>query len=145
VHRNCFLNGFYTYNSILNSKWKQFRGLDETLPNACRISSWFDVCVTMHYWYNNINSQLDATITNFIDNYNQLNMFWAIISPILRSTGLCLQLVYNAPVILPAGDKDVTSRQHRQCVIPQAVNTVQCFWGWVKLSPETCWADCNYQ
>jgi len=22
----------------------------------------FDVCVTMHHWYNNINSQLDATI-----------------------------------------------------------------------------------
>ena len=42
---------------------------------------------------NNINSQLDATITNFIDNYNQLNMFRAIISPILRSTRQCLQLV----------------------------------------------------
>jgi len=36
--------------------------------------------------YNNINSQLDATITNFIDNNNQLNMFRAIISPTLRST-----------------------------------------------------------
>ena len=43
--------------------------------------------------YKNINSQLDATIANFIDNYNQLNMFRAIISPILRSTRLCLQLV----------------------------------------------------
>jgi len=43
--------------------------------------------------YNNINSQLDATITNFIYNYNQFNMFRAIISPILRSTRLCLQLV----------------------------------------------------
>ena len=29
----------------------------------------------------------------FIDNYNQLNIFRAIISPILRSTRLCLQLV----------------------------------------------------
>ena len=53
----------------------------------------FDVCVTVHHWYDNMNSQLDATITNFIDNYNQLNMFRAIISPILRSTRLCLQLV----------------------------------------------------
>jgi len=42
---------------------------------------------------NNINSQIDATITNFIDNYSQLNMFRAIISPILRSTRLCLQRV----------------------------------------------------
>jgi len=53
----------------------------------------FDGCVTVHHWYKNINSQLDATIANFIDNYNQLNMFRAIISPILRSTRLCLQLV----------------------------------------------------
>jgi len=42
---------------------------------------------------NNTNSRLDATITNFIDNYNQLNMFRAIIYPLLRSTRLCLQLV----------------------------------------------------
>jgi len=38
------------------------------------------------YCDNNINSQLDTTITNFIDNYNQFNMFQVIISPILRST-----------------------------------------------------------
>ena len=38
---------------------------------------------------NNVNSQLDATVTNFIDNYDQLNMFRATI---LRSTRLCLQL-----------------------------------------------------
>ena len=42
---------------------------------------------------NNINNQVDATMTDFIDNYNQLSMFRAIISPILRSTRLCLQLV----------------------------------------------------
>jgi len=47
----------------------------------------------------NINSQLDATITNFIDNYKQPNMFWATVSPILRSTGLW----YKAPTMLPAG------------------------------------------
>jgi len=38
------------------------------------------------------NNQLDATI-QFISDFNQLNMFRAIISPILRSTTLCLQLV----------------------------------------------------
>jgi len=26
--------------------------------------------------YNNINSQLDATVIDFIDRYNQLNVFW---------------------------------------------------------------------
>jgi len=59
--------------------------------------------LTVVILYNNINSQLDATTTNFIDNYNQLNMFRAIISPIPRNTRLCLQLVvqYNAPAMLP--------------------------------------------
>jgi len=49
--------------------------------------------VPLRWWYNNINSQLDATITNFIDNYNQLYIFRTIISPIIRSTRLCLQLM----------------------------------------------------
>ena len=52
---------------------------------------------------NNTNSRLDATITNCIDNYNQLNMFRAIISPILRSTDCVYSLWYNAPTMLPAG------------------------------------------
>jgi len=43
--------------------------------------------------YNNINNQLDSTITVFIINPNQLNTFRAMISPILRSTRLFLQLV----------------------------------------------------
>ena len=43
--------------------------------------------------FNNINRQLDETTTNFIDNYNQINMFRAIISPVLRSSRLCLHLV----------------------------------------------------
>jgi len=53
-------------------------------------------------------------------------MFRPILSPILRSTRLCLQLV------VPVGDQEavelhrflVTNRQHRRCIIPQAVNTV---------------------
>ena len=49
--------------------------------------------MTVNNRYNDINSQLDATITNFIDKYNQLNTFRTIISPILRSTRLCLQLM----------------------------------------------------
>jgi len=53
----------------------------------------FYVRVTVHHVYSNMNSLLDATTTNFIDNYNQLNTFGAIISPILRSTRLFLQLV----------------------------------------------------
>ena len=61
--------------------------------NSVRHYHKFDVCVTVHHWYNNINSQLDATVRDFIDNYNQLSMFRAIISLILRSTRLCLQLV----------------------------------------------------
>jgi len=46
--------------------------------------------------FNNINSQIDATMKNFIDNYNQLNMFRA-------SSGAldCVySLWYNAPAML---------------------------------------------
>jgi len=46
----------------------------------------------------------------FIDNFNQLNMFRAIVSPILRSTRLCLQLV-------------VKRTDDAACVLSQAVNT----------------------
>jgi len=65
-------------------------------------------------------------------------MFRAIISLILRSTRLCLQLVVWCT-------DDAVCTQHRRCITPQAVNTVYCSWGWAKLSPETCSADWNYQ
>ena len=46
-------------------------------------------------------------------------MFRAIILPIFRSTRLCVNsLWYNEPTMLPA-----SGRQHRGCIIPQAVNT----------------------
>jgi len=64
-------------------------------------------------------------------------MFRAIISPILRSTRLCLQLVVQY--------FQVTGQQHHRCIVPQAVNTTKCSWGRTKLSPETCWADWNHQ
>ena len=60
-------------------------------------------------------------------------MFRAIISPILRSTGCVYSLCFSAPTMLPAGNLDevelnfhliqFTGRQHRRCIMPQAVNT----------------------
>ena len=71
-------------------------------------------CKAVRYFpYNNSNSQIDTTITNFIDNYNQLNMFRAIVSPILRNNGLCLQLMVQC-----TGDAAIT--QHRRCIVPQS-------------------------
>jgi len=49
----------------------------------------FHVVILHTSCHSNIKSQLDKKNNNFIDNYNQLNMFRAIISPILRSTRLC--------------------------------------------------------
>jgi len=69
-------------------------------------NSWFDVCVTVHHRYNHINSQLDATITIFIDNYDQINMFRVIISPSSGALDCVYSLRYNAGAMLPAGDKD---------------------------------------
>jgi len=53
----------------------------------------------------------------FVNNSNQLNMFRAIISPILRSPRLCLQLVVQCT-------DDAAGRQHHRCSVPQAVKTV---------------------
>jgi len=63
--------------------------------------------VTIRGTYNNINSQLDATITDFIANSNQLNMFRAIILPTLRSTrlpaGNIAGALYHRVVLLRMG------------------------------------------
>jgi len=47
----------------------------------------------------------------FIDDFNQLIMFRAIISPIFRSTRLCLQLMVQCT-------DDAAGRQHHRCIIP---------------------------
>jgi len=47
---------------------------------------------------------------NFINNFNQLNIFRAIISPILKSTRLCLQLVVKST-------DDAACWQHRRSVL----------------------------
>ena len=41
-----------------------------------------------------------------MNNSNQLNMFRAIITPILRSTDCVYSLWYNAPTMLPTGIVD---------------------------------------
>ena len=64
---------------------------------VCEIPDFFEL-VKAHCCNSNMNSQVDTTITNAIDNYKQLNMFRAIISPILCVhsfwyAALCLQLL----------------------------------------------------
>jgi hypothetical protein len=78
---------------------------------------------------NNISNQQDVTISVLLILSNQLYMFRAIISPIIRSTWMYLQLYLW-----------YTCRQQRRCII-NAVNIVKRSWGWAKLSPETCRAD----
>ena len=61
---------------------------------------------------------------NFINNFNQLNMF----RPSSGALDCVYNLWYTALTTLPASDQDevdlVTSRQHRRWIITQAVNTV---------------------
>jgi len=63
------------------------------VPPTAMFSDPADTTKKYTYFYNNINNQTDATIMLFINNLNQFNMFRAMISPIIRSTRLCLQLV----------------------------------------------------
>ena len=104
----------------------------------------FDVCVTVHHWYNNINSQLDGDNNNFINNFYQLNMFRAIISPILRITRLCLQLVVqctdDATCCWPAGHLQAassvfytTSCKHSLVILRMGEIIARNMLSWLKL------------
>jgi len=82
-------------------------------------------------------------------------MFWATNSPIFTSTfWLYIQLlVYNAPILLPTGDKVETVRVPAQTCHQLAAISVhwtkivytvkKCSWRWTSLSPETYKTDSN--
>jgi len=78
-------------------------------------------------------------ITNkmhYVDEFiisSQLYMFWAMFSPIIRSTWLYLQYL----VVLT----QVAAGQQLGWTLPDTVNTVKCSWWWAKTSPETCRPD----
>ena len=73
------LGRFVLFLSVISSCDVIHRGKESNVSNNNFRVSWIY-----------INSQLDATTTHFIDNYNQLSKFGAIISLILRSTRLYL-------------------------------------------------------
>jgi hypothetical protein len=79
---------------------------------------------------------------------NQLYVFQAMSSPIIRSTWLYLQLVIFSTDIGVMDEMELqfnlihdTSRQQYRWTISEAVNTVKCSLWWAKTSPETCRAD----
>ena len=82
---------------------------------------------------------------------NQLYMFRAMLSPIIRSTWLYLQLLIKSTHVaaVRCHGRDGTQfhlvhdtgRQQHGWTISEAVNTVKCSWWWAKASPETCRAD----
>ena len=78
--------------------------------------------------------QKDATVLAYLFIPDQLYMFRAMSSPIIRSTWLYLQL------LILNTDTAACRRQYRW-TISEAVNTVECSWWWAKTLPETCRAD----
>jgi len=70
---------------------------------------WFDVCVTVHHWYNNINSQLDGTIIVLLIISFSSTCFGRQFRPSLGALDCVYSLWYNAPTVLPAGDQDEVS------------------------------------
>ena len=66
----------------------------------------FDVCMIVHHWYNNTNSQIDATITNFLLIITiSSTCFGRKFRPSSGALDCVYSLWYNAPAMLPAGDK----------------------------------------
>ena len=95
--------------------------------------------------------QQDTTILAYLFIPNQLYMFWAMPSPIIRSTWLYLQhLILSTDIA--AGcchgcDGNLihdNSRQQYRWTTSEAVNTVKCSLWWAKTSPEKCGADQEY-
>ena len=76
---------------------------------------------------------------------NQLYMFRAMFSPIIRSTWLYLQLLlsstYVAEMELQFHLVHDTGRQQHGWTTSEGVNTVKCSGWWAKTSPGTCRAD----
>ena len=73
----------------------------------------------------------------FNDNFNQLNMFRAIVSPILRSTRLCFySLWYNAPAMLTAASSVhyTTSCKHSLVLLRMSETIARNMLSWLKLS-----------
>ena len=72
----------------------------------------------------------------FINNSSQLNMFRAIISPIFRSTRLC---VTTRGTIHPRSCRfQATGRQHGGCIIPKAVTHSLVLLKMGEIIAETC-------
>ena len=92
--------------------------------------------------------QQDETTLAYLFIPNQLYMFLAMSSPIIRNTWLYLQFLILSTDILVAGVMyemehliHDSSRQQYRWTISEAVNTFKSSWWWAKTSPETCRAD----
>jgi len=77
------------------------------------------VIQTSVYGTNNIDSQLDATVTFYLIIPISSTYFVRWFCPSSGALDCVYSLWYITPTMLPAG-----GRQHRECIIPQAVNTV---------------------
>jgi len=78
----CYATGQHSTDAVLNlmSVWPCI------IDTIIETTNWmqFDVCVTVHHWYNNRNSQLDATITNFNCSVFSLFTFFFSLPHLLR-------------------------------------------------------------
>jgi hypothetical protein len=101
---------------------------------------------------NNIDNQLNATITVHLifqsvrhvsgDDFDHLQEPYSVFAACgIMHPRCCRPVVWKQRFL----HFQTTGWQHRGSTIPQTVNTVSCSWRWVKSSPETCWADWNYQ
>ena len=95
--------------------------------------------------------QQNATFLAYSFIPNQLYIFQAMSSLIIRSTWLYLQHLILSTVIVAGWCHEWdgtefhlihdTSKQQYRWTISDAVNTVKCSWWWAKTSPERCRAD----
>ena len=101
---------------------------------------------------NNVDSQLDETITVLLIIPISSTCFGQFFAHPQELKSVCYSLWHNAPTLLSAGSLERggsasafqdTNRQQLGCIIPQAVKQSLALLRMGKKLPETCWADWN--
>ena len=117
------------------------------------VEFYFDICLTVHHCYNNVDNQLDATITSLLIRISSTCFGQFFAHPQERQT-VFYSMWYNALKLLPAGSLEhgrtvsasafqTTGRKQLECIIPHAVKHSLSLLRMGKKLLETCWDDWN--
>ena len=98
----------------------------------------FDVCMTVHQWYNNKISQIDTTVIILLTISISSTCFGPQFRPFSGAQDCVYRLWYKTPAMLPAGDQDevklvITSCKHSLMLLRMGEIIARNMLSWLKL------------